>query len=136
MFRIITTIILLAVSVCPAIAQRDAVYLNEELAPISQSKAKYYRTHERNGELFDVHVFYIGGAKYMDVTCKSIEPLVKHGKYVSYDPSGRKIGEGNYAEDKYDGRCVDYFGPSGRPKRVVKYENGMLNGSITQFDSI
>ncbi len=116
--------------------QKGAVFVNEELVQVSQGKATHYRTHQKSGELFEVHAFYKGGAKYMDVTCKSVEPLVRHGKYVTYDPSGRKIAEGNYIEDKKDGRCAEYYSPSGKPKSVGKYENGLLNGPVTHFDSI
>ncbi len=136
MCRFLYTIILFAITISSAFAQRDAVYVNAELVPISQAKATYYRTHEKKGELFEVHLFYKDGAKYMDVTCKSVEPLVRHGKYITYDPSGKKIAEGNYVDDRLDGRCAEYFSLSGKPKRVAKYENGLLNGPITKFDSL
>lgn len=57
---------------------------------------------------------------------------VRHGRYIEFDPTGKKLEEGQYVNGAQSGTWTAYF-PNGHKKTVINLSRGDLNGEMLGF---
>ena len=99
------------------------VYLDAISNVTSKDNAKYYRTVDKDGDLFNVKVYYIETDKLrMTAICSSINPkLVCEGEVIKYFENGEIEKIESYKEGKPAGLSKSYYS-SGRQKSEVLYK--------------
>tara|TARA_Y100000741_G_scaffold278856_1_gene218635 strand:+ start:220 stop:597 length:378 start_codon:yes stop_codon:yes gene_type:complete len=82
----------------------------------------YYKINENSIERIKKETFYFNGQKQELMTYKD---GYKNGKWVQWDESGIKRGEGNYKDGERDGKWYEW-NSNGKKKRDGIFKNGKM----------
>jgi TonB family protein len=117
-------------------AQSDTVFLDSKLKQTTPKKAGHFKVSKKDGEVYSVTLYYMNGGKEMEGTYLSLDPEIKYGRFTYYDTKGLKISEGNYADNKKDGKWTFYFAGTDRVMKTNEYKNDHLDGVCILNDSL
>ena len=105
-------------------AQTDTIYLSATWKNCQASDARYFRLFgTKNGKQV-VEDHYLNGTLRMVAEISSAEPLVKNGWSTSYDEQGRKISEGNFKDNNFNGTWTRWTNDG----KDVMHEEYQVNG--------
>ena len=108
------------------------IYYKKDWTEVSDKNlATYYRkAFPDNNKKWIAHDYYSNNQLQMTGTYKSKKMTVKEGHFIYYHENGRKAGEGDYKDNKYEGFWV-YWHENGKKKSEGIYRNDLRQNKWT-----
>ncbi len=127
-FLIINILILIFVS--PELKSQDTatMYFDDQWQQCDKEHSSYYRKYYKtDSNNYFARDYYNSGQLQMTGTYKTKEMKVKHGHFVFYYSNGQKKGEGNYIDDKREGKWT-FWWENGHKRSEGEFFDGKRNG--------
>ncbi len=127
-FLIINILILIFVS--PELKSQDTatMYFDDQWQQCDKEHSSYYRKYfKTDSNNYFARDYYNSGQLQMTGTYKTKEMKVKHGHFVFYYSNGQKKGEGNYIDDKREGKWT-FWWENGHKRSEGEFSDGKRNG--------
>lgn len=118
------------------IKNRDVVasslYFDERWWPVPAAKASFYRktTPETDG-LVTIRDYYKNGILQMEGKVTLLHPAVREGKYVYFNPDGKKE-EAFYVRNQLQGESTAWYS-DGAKKYNINYQNNLRQGPYVSY---
>ena len=106
----------------------DTVYFDQYWNKCTRDSFTFYRTFKTQNAFYLITDHFKNGTTQMVGTYTSLDPEIKNGIFTYYSPSGYKIEEAEFYNNKRHGKDKFYDDTIGRLKSAIEYRNGKKNG--------
>jgi protein TonB len=128
--------LVLAILLIPfcAVAQSDTIFFNRTWSKTTRDSAVFFRLAKEDGKLFLVKDYFVSTHKLQMVGhFNNMQQEYREGWFVYYDSTGHITSQGNYLNDKREGKWKTNYLYSDTLWSVSYYNNGAVDGTDTLF---
>jgi TonB family protein len=120
---------------CKAISAGDTIFYDEQWNKIkSREGASYYGFREKTDNIIIGTDYYLTGGIQMKGAYRSLDPDIRQGHFIYYDSVGIPLNEGEYINNKREGRWTEYIPHTRKVGIVTNFQNDSLHGARFIYD--